>query len=322
MWKKNKILTAFENLDADGLDRLLDDRKTYQDVPKSIFIEKYREYFQELREDESLVCDFKAYPGKCNGCSKGKTGYSFVNSEGTCFGQLVFTEEEDDFSDIYFCNKFLSSCDEIVHYYDGPIFYDDEKIGYQLSFEQLLDKEFCLRGIQEIENELALNTILSQDFMMLWLAKFGKRYKNIDFLNPQKLAFVSKLKGYIGSANNALAFIKLNNKAKLYLSLFKNEVFNDTEAKMMWLLACLEDIPDIKLYLHAKINEDESFITFSKINVSLELMRDYIQLQKKINESSYLIPYSILVSLPHDWNTDLIIEDVSDNDDEDYDFPF
>ena len=323
-FKKAEIISAFENLDADSLHTLLCDKRTYQDVPKLLFIEKYKEYFRELAEDESIVCDFKAFPGKCDGCSKGKTGYSFINSEGTCFGELVFIEEEDDFSDIYFCSKFVCSDEEIVHYYDGPTFCDDEKVGYQLSFEQLLDKEFCLRGIQEINNELELNTILSQDFMMQWLTKFGDRYKNNDFLNPLRLSFVSTLKGYIGSVNNAMAFIKLNEKAKIYLSLYKHEVFADPEAKMMWLFACLEDIPDIKLFLHAKVNEDENRITFSKINLNLELMKDYIQLQKIFNGWSYLIPYSVLISLPHNWKdrtTSALNEDESDWIDED-EFPF
>lgn len=69
---KSQIITAFENLDADTLKLLLDDNKTYQDVPKKIFVERYREYFQNLKDDGEVVCDFKAYPGKCNHCSKDK----------------------------------------------------------------------------------------------------------------------------------------------------------------------------------------------------------------------------------------------------------
>lgn len=161
--KKEIIISSFENLDAYALGNILDENRTYQDVPKLLFIEKYREYFKELRDDESILCDFKAFPGKCEGCSKGKTGYSFINSDGICFVELVFIEEEEDFSDIYFCNKFICSSEEIVHYYDGPIFYDDEKVNYELSFDQLVEKEFCLRGVQEIENELLANTVLSPD---------------------------------------------------------------------------------------------------------------------------------------------------------------
>lgn len=111
--KKQQIIKAFENLDADALSNLLDDEKTYQDVPKSLFVERYREYFDGLKEDASVICDFKAYPGKCEGCSKGKTGYSFVNSEGTCFGEFVFVEDEEDFSDIYVCHDFNSSNEDI-----------------------------------------------------------------------------------------------------------------------------------------------------------------------------------------------------------------
>ena len=61
MPKKQQIITAFENLDADALEQLLDDYKTYEDVPKKLFVDRYREYFQNLKDDEELICD------RCNG---------------------------------------------------------------------------------------------------------------------------------------------------------------------------------------------------------------------------------------------------------------
>jgi hypothetical protein len=64
--KKQQIISAFEDLNADSLDILLDNSKTYQDVPKSIFVNKIREFFLGLIEDQFVTCDFKAYPGTCN----------------------------------------------------------------------------------------------------------------------------------------------------------------------------------------------------------------------------------------------------------------
>ena len=57
--KKKQIISAFENLNADALDILLDEKRTYQDVPKSIFVNKIREFFLGLTEDQFVTCDFK-----------------------------------------------------------------------------------------------------------------------------------------------------------------------------------------------------------------------------------------------------------------------
>ncbi len=54
--RKVEIVTAIENLDADELDRLLDDGKTYQDVPKKLFVQQYRgrrygDFVNDLKSD-------------------------------------------------------------------------------------------------------------------------------------------------------------------------------------------------------------------------------------------------------------------------------
>ena len=49
MNKKQLIIKAFENLDADMLEVLLNDGQAYQDVPKDIFVEELRRYFTKIK---------------------------------------------------------------------------------------------------------------------------------------------------------------------------------------------------------------------------------------------------------------------------------
>ena len=322
--KKQQIIKAFENLDADALSNLLDDEKTYQDVPKSLFVGRYREYFDGLKEDASVICDFKAYPGKCEGCSKGKTGYSFVNSEGTCFGEFVFVEDEEDFSDIYVCHDFNSSNEDILDNFNGLTFCDDEKVGYMLTFDELVEKDFCLRALNEIQTELQKNKILPLEFIKEWHKKYNPHYGDLKIFGSKHYSFTLLITNYLGNIRNALSFIELSNKSALYLEMFKDKVFADDEAKMMWMMACMEDIPDINLYLHAKVNEEENYISFGRINIDLKYMANYIKLQKLFQQNSDLLPYSILMSLPWDWKTPSEMTD-TENDcewDDDDEFPF
>ena len=60
MNKKQLIITAFENLDADMLEVLLNDGQAYQDVPKDIFVEELRRYFTKIK-----TSSFSAGLGGC-----------------------------------------------------------------------------------------------------------------------------------------------------------------------------------------------------------------------------------------------------------------
>lgn len=299
--KKSKIISALENLDAGSLDYLLDEKRAYQNVPKDIFVGKLRQFFQDLIDDEFVVCDFKAYPGKCKKCSKGAKGYSFVNSQNSCYAHIIFEENEEEFTDIYSCNDFCSSHPDIKENFYGIYFDDDQKVDFMLSFDELVEKEFCLRAVEEIKQELLHKRVLSIDFMSTWRDKFGRNYNNIDIFNNVSYTFIREIKGYLSSIRNALTFIEISKKAKFYLDLYQDKIFIDLEAKMMWLFACLEDIPDIKIFFQAKINVDENYITFNKINIDLALMKDYLELQKLFFQLQDFIPYTVVKHFPWEW---------------------
>lgn len=323
MEKKKLILKAFENLDAEALGNLLDKNKTYQDVPMELFVERYREYFKGILEDDEIICDFKAYKGKCNGCSKGKSGFSFVNSEGICFAHLVFIEGIDEFLDIYLCNNFISSNNNININFPGVDFFDDEKVGYLLTFDELVEKEFCLNAINCINEELNNKNVLSLEFIKDWQKKYEPIYGDFKLLNQKNYYFIALMQNYLGNIRNALSFIELNNKASLFINLYEDKIFDDDEMKIIWLISCLEELPDVKYHLHAKINEENQSITFGRITISLKYMHDYITLQKIFEDNSYLLPYSLLKSFyPFDWNTSAIIDNSDFEWDEDDDYPF
>ena len=324
MPKKQQIITAFENLDADALEQLLDDNKTYEDVPKKLFVDRYREYFQNLKDDEELICDFKAFPGKCNLCSKGKKGYSFVNSQNICYAKLLFIEVEDDFLDIYSCSDFDSSNKDISDCYGGISFCDDEKVGFMLSFDDLVEKDFCITAVKEIEDKINENKILPLEFIKDWRNKYNPVYGDLNIFERKNYSFINLVKNYLGSIRNAVNFIELSKKATLYIDLFKDPVFQDDEAIMMWMFACIEDIPDVKLYLHAKVNKAENYIAFGKVNVDLSYMQDYLDLQEIFRQHYDLLPYSMMTSFPWDWQNHCEISNDNLNDmlDDNDQFPF
>lgn len=73
-----------------------------------------------------------------------------------------------------------------------------------------------------------------------------------------------------------------------------------------------------------KVNEKENYITFGRINVNLALMQNYLDLQRLFLKHSYLLPHTIMCSLPYDWKipAEMNEDDEIEDWDDDCDFPF
>lgn len=56
--KKKQIIQAFENMDADMLDVLLNDDQSYMDVSKEMFVAELRKYFYSNTNDAELKKGF------------------------------------------------------------------------------------------------------------------------------------------------------------------------------------------------------------------------------------------------------------------------
>lgn len=236
MTKKQLIIKAFEQLDAGMLDVLLNDDMSYQDVPKQTFVNKLKDYFEIAKSDEEIKQDFKAYEGRCEGCQKGKTGYSFVNSQGECYMSLVFEENEDDFSDIYKCGQFKTDNIKIQNDWVGIYFYEDEKTNFVHSWETLQEEKECLRAVEEIENEISVNGILSSNFYLNWFDKYNHLDSMKRIFDKKSYQYTVKIGNYLFAVSSAVTAVKRNQLAKkLFLEFTKFPVINEQSIKN-WLI--------------------------------------------------------------------------------------
>lgn len=216
MTKKQLIIKAFEELDAGMLEVLLNDEMSYQDVPKQTFVNALRKYYKDVANYDDVKLDFKAYKGQCEGCQKGKSGYSFVNSDGDCYMSLVFEENENDFSDIYKCGKFKADNVEIVNDWIGVFFYEDEKTDFVHSWETLQEEKECLRAVEEIENELSTNGILSSNFYLSWYEKYSHLDSMKRLFDKKSYKYTVKVGQYIYSVSSAVSRSSKNKLAKSF----------------------------------------------------------------------------------------------------------
>jgi len=86
---------------------LLDDDRTYQDMPKSQFLHLLDNAFMKLSEEENT--GLTAHSGTCGNeecINAGKSGFCFTGNKTKHHINLIIEEENGKVTDIYECNGF------------------------------------------------------------------------------------------------------------------------------------------------------------------------------------------------------------------------
>ncbi|SFO18550.1 hypothetical protein SAMN04488519_104207 [Algoriphagus ornithinivorans] len=110
----NQVLTAFSKMDIDSLGELMDESRTYSDVPLESFLRSLNTSFKQFRDagDEEL----ELLPGYCHEMSCNpdqiRTGYRLLGKQSKSYLDLRFVLEltndrkDHEIADIYSCSCF------------------------------------------------------------------------------------------------------------------------------------------------------------------------------------------------------------------------
>lgn len=152
MNKRELIVSAFEKMDINMLEVLLDDTTTYQHAKKEIFLLRLDVIFKSFQSTGDTL--LKAYPGIC--CSedcpnKNTGGYTFVGNNTNSYTSFVFEEAENKIIDIRSCSS-LKTHEENVeknnHFYLE--IYRDEEAAFSPSPELAIHLQNFKRAYDEI----------------------------------------------------------------------------------------------------------------------------------------------------------------------------
>ena len=91
-------------MDLEMINDLLDDNKTYQEFSKAEFMQRLSAVFKDLTEsgDTHLL----PFEGKCTGCDKNKTGFTFMGNRSNKYISIIFESEDGNVTDLYECSRF------------------------------------------------------------------------------------------------------------------------------------------------------------------------------------------------------------------------
>lgn len=168
----NLITQAIKNFDIASLKELLEDDKTYQDVSKSLFLEKLEKKFNQAKRDDCHSFD-DVFFGICGSCNKGCEGMTFLTNSGYYLDLFIESKDGKTADDIYVCNK-LTNFTNLKKTMDlGFSFYKDEYFLFKPPTEYTLIKqqyELLKKEAKDIESPILFNELVD------W-------YSNYDYLS-------------------------------------------------------------------------------------------------------------------------------------------
>ena len=100
------VLYFLQRLDIDMVSRVLEDKRTYQNFAKPLFIKKVEDALDEFIEAGDTYLN--RYNGSCNSksCNYKCKGYSFVGNNSGNYFDLIIDVKDGVVNDIYECFSF------------------------------------------------------------------------------------------------------------------------------------------------------------------------------------------------------------------------
>jgi hypothetical protein len=100
------VLYFLQRLDIDMVSRVLEDKRTYQNFAKPLFIKKLKDALDEFIEAGDTYLN--RYNGSCNSksCNYKCKGYSFVGNNSGNYFDLIIDVKDGAVNDIYECFSF------------------------------------------------------------------------------------------------------------------------------------------------------------------------------------------------------------------------
>lgn len=288
--KKDLIIKAFEKLDANMLDVLLSDDQPYQDVSKDLFVDELKRYFEDMKTSKYSKFDYKAYKGVCQNCSKGKTGFSFVNSEGHSFMSMIFEETEDDFTDIYKCGSFCTENTEIEEEMTGISFYKDDEVTYVPSAKNILEEKRCESAFSELMREIETEGILSKKFYIPWTEKFGDLDDISEAFTGESYRYKSKIKKPLHTLKYYGNIVERESLAKKKLIEFLKIPIITKENIISWLIACDREFEFLKYGFADTTNFKSGYFEDSGLKIDLHEFYYYQNIALILNKYFEWIP--------------------------------
>ena len=178
------LVNAISEMNLKALQIILEDKFSYQDTTKTIFLEKLEDVFKEFKKDDNKLI---AYQGKCNSdecTNKNKNGFSFVgNKSGRYINFIIEENENGTVKDLYTCYDFCTD-DKIIDKNKRKLdisVYKDEKVNFIPTSNYNFINKKSISAINEIQ-QFNDSEISKEDIIAL-IKKYEDVYNSLNWTN-------------------------------------------------------------------------------------------------------------------------------------------
>lgn len=293
--KKDLFVEAVCQFNLSLIEVLLDDNKTYHDVPKEIFLQKMKILFEVFKSVECMDEYLVASQGVCDSCNcpnKGCNGFRFKGNHSNHFIDLIIEEIDGDIKDIYVCYEFNSD-DKSFDKDDGTLLSlsikEDETVNFVITPEFLANKQWVEKA--EAEFKLFETELCTYEMLKNWHDKYAFLYNdlggNIVFDSHTSITLFLKKYDDIKEIISFYEKYQINIKKMLDDS----EYFITEQDEIDWVLK-YEDI-DVPYIIEHFLEKDMDTYKIEKYNLSIiwseefDIIDRFLQTNHNLHEDLY-----------------------------------
>ena len=166
-----------------------------------------------------------------------------------------------------------------------------------MDFDEFLEKEFCINAIRELHNTQDCMGISDLELLNEWHSKYRHHFDSKNLHRNKNYTFISKFNNYLNIIRIIKSFIEKDDPAAKLLNIFQDKVFQNEDARFVWLMTCLDYIPDLKLGVYGIIKKNRNSVSFSDLQISIKHLQNYMNLIDVFSIHAWLLPVSVRSSL-------------------------
>ncbi|GGG51619.1 hypothetical protein [Bizionia arctica] len=233
MTKKQTLIKAIMEMNIDMISLLLEDNRSYMQVPKEVFVNELSRIFTNLKEVYNQYSFSKVLDAKClQEQYYGNPGFTFLTDDNHLI-TLMFFLENNIIMDIQVClifenTEFIEDRQKIV-----LSFYNDEKVSYRPSSKLLTlqsNIEIVLKEFNQFKNNVTSITEFCQ-----WQKEVEKLYDSVETMDRMNYKFLNPLSSLHFNNSYIQDLITLHPYAKQAIKDYNEINIQDEPELIEWL---------------------------------------------------------------------------------------
>ena len=291
-----ELITAISEMNMEELVHLLDERNSYQNTTKTIFLQKLRPIFEEFEKKDSRLIPYEGFCNasreRCDNC--GKSGISFLGENSKKTLSLIMEESDNgDIKDMFSCSLFEVNDetvrDKISQYKRFDIIVYRDEMNDSFSSGKLYDE--CNKANQELLKYHG--EILPITFIESWVNQYNDVSMSLNVFFDLNYKAQDLFYSIFQILDDYYQLLLLEPKAEQALKLFKGIKLDDDHQILEWLKTNYKLVCYIWNYNTSILEEKDSF-GIKKINAELDISVDTNHLKNCIEFEQTYIQYSHL----------------------------